>query len=278
MKNKAKKNTIERSVQNMQSKSKSFGKANWLTVTRLILMVPFILFTIVISALRFHGGFIGAGNTVSIVSTVFYAFCVAIFIVAMVTDLLDGYIARKTKTVSTFGKIFDPIADKVATASMMILLGMVNVVYFSLIILFIVRDIIVDGCRIYAARKNVQVEANTLGKVKTLLVSISLIVIAILGPYLITLNFYWLILLNAPLMAGLVLAWWSGIVYVKKYISGILSEMPKMDRPDSKSKDGGEDSDLDDEEKNEDFTEASDTSKIKDDKDKTIDFSKTNIF
>jgi len=78
----------------------------------------------------------------------------------MITDFLDGFYARKTKTVSSFGKIFDPIADKVATTLMLLFLATYNFVYIPIVILFIIRDIIVDGTRVYAIKKNIEVSAN----------------------------------------------------------------------------------------------------------------------
>ncbi|EPL03161.1 CDP-diacylglycerol--glycerol-3-phosphate 3-phosphatidyltransferase [Chlamydia abortus] len=78
----------------------------------------------------------------------------------MITDFIDGHYARKHKTVSVFGKIFDPIADKVATTLMFLFLAIMEFTYLPLIILFIMRDILVDGSRMYASKKNIKIAAN----------------------------------------------------------------------------------------------------------------------
>ncbi|CRH48151.1 CDP-diacylglycerol--glycerol-3-phosphate 3-phosphatidyltransferase [Chlamydia abortus] len=78
----------------------------------------------------------------------------------MITDFVDGYVARKTKTVSNFGKIFDPIADKIATTLMLLFISLMNYSYLPIVILFIIRDIFVDGARVYAVKKDIKVAAN----------------------------------------------------------------------------------------------------------------------
>ncbi|WP_412031380.1 CDP-diacylglycerol--glycerol-3-phosphate 3-phosphatidyltransferase [Metamycoplasma buccale] len=211
---------------------KPLGIANWLTITRLILMIPFIAFMIAIFAMKFINktSFYYEGTTLKgdynpKTMAILYWINVVIFIVAMITDFVDGFVARKTKTVTEFGKIFDPIADKVATNLMIAFLAMLDYTFLVILILFIIRDILVDGTRVYATKNNVKVAANIWGKIKTLIVSFAIIFLAFASPWLVNqtnetkklLIFY----LNIPLIAGLFLAWISGIIYMKNYLKGI---------------------------------------------------------
>ncbi|MDD3296416.1 MAG: CDP-diacylglycerol--glycerol-3-phosphate 3-phosphatidyltransferase [Candidatus Omnitrophica bacterium] len=90
-----------------------------------------------------------------------------IFILASLTDLLDGYLARKKKLVSDLGKILDPIADKIliiGTFCAFLELGIINAWMVSLIML---REFIITGLRFYGLNKGVVLEARRLGKNKT---------------------------------------------------------------------------------------------------------------
>ncbi|RBI34136.1 CDP-diacylglycerol--glycerol-3-phosphate 3-phosphatidyltransferase [Metamycoplasma hominis] len=204
-----------------------FGVANWLTVLRMLLMIPFIVFLSTSFGLILNGVQLSYKTNKGIVLSILYWINVAIFIIAMITDFLDGFYARKTKTVSSFGKIFDPIADKVATTLMLLFLATYNFVYIPIVILFIIRDIIVDGTRVYAVKKNIEVSANWFGKIKTILVSLALVVISIGVPFISDKSDYKYILFyfNIPLIIGLLLAWISGIIYIIKYTKGINKEL-----------------------------------------------------
>ncbi|WP_429988837.1 CDP-alcohol phosphatidyltransferase family protein, partial [Mycoplasmopsis bovis] len=81
----------------------------------------------------------------------------AIFISAMSTDYLDGWLARKNKQVTTFGKLFDPIADKLIVTTVLISLSAFGFIPLWITILFVARDLIVDAIRVLMA----QIEALT---------------------------------------------------------------------------------------------------------------------
>lgn len=92
-----------------------------------------------------------------------------VFVAASLTDLLDGYIARKRELVTNFGKFMDPIADKLLTHTAFILLcamGRLNVVAC---ILFIGREFVVSGLRLVAVEQGLVIAAGMSGKVKTVL-------------------------------------------------------------------------------------------------------------
>lgn len=101
------------------------------------------------------------------------------FILASITDALDGYLARKFNWISDFGKIWDPIADKVLTTSVFILLASQNVTLWYLIVIMVTRDTIVDAYRLTVAKKNIVVAANIFGKLKTVFQMVCLLVLLI---------------------------------------------------------------------------------------------------
>jgi CDP-diacylglycerol--glycerol-3-phosphate 3-phosphatidyltransferase len=96
-------------------------------------------------------------------------YAAAIFIVASITDTLDGHIARKYNQISDFGKLIDPIADKLLTSAAMIVLIAWHKFPFWVGLLLITRDIMVSAMRVTAADKNLVVAARNSGKIKTLL-------------------------------------------------------------------------------------------------------------
>lgn len=109
-----------------------------------------------------------------------------VFLVASLTDFLDGYLARKNNQVTDLGKFLDPIADKMLINSLMIFLcinfisigGEAKFPWFC-VVLMVIRDLVVDGLRFMAATKNVVLAANYWGKAKTVLqmVAISLVML-----------------------------------------------------------------------------------------------------
>lgn len=93
----------------------------------------------------------------------------ALFILAGVTDTVDGRIARAQHLVTDFGKFMDPIADKLLTCSCMVMLTYAGKLHPAATILFIARELIISGFRLVAAAKGVVIAADSLGKIKTLL-------------------------------------------------------------------------------------------------------------
>ena len=93
----------------------------------------------------------------------------AIFLIASFTDLLDGSIARRKNLVTTFGKFADPIADKMLVNMMLIIMTHKHMIPLVCCIVMILRDLVVDGCRMIAAQKGVVISAGLLGKLKTVL-------------------------------------------------------------------------------------------------------------
>ncbi len=130
--------------------------ANKLTIFRMIL-VPVI---VIIPFLNIEGSFLGIPITYLIIDL--------IFIIASITDKLDGYIARSRNQITTFGKFLDPIADKILVLSAMMLLVEFGKLPAWIPIIVVTREFVVSGYRLIAVEKNGKViAANFWGKLKT---------------------------------------------------------------------------------------------------------------
>lgn len=121
---------------------------NKLTVTR-ILAIPFIVI-----AMYLNTAWSNAAATV--------LFCIAAF-----TDFLDGYLARKNGIVTDFGKLLDPVADKLLVLSTLIMLINCGIMIAWPVILILARELAVDGLRLVAASGGKVIAAGKLGKIKT---------------------------------------------------------------------------------------------------------------
>ena len=91
----------------------------------------------------------------------------AIFIVASLTDLLDGKIARKYNLVTNFGKFMDPLADKLLVCSAMICLIQTGQLAAWIVVIIIAREFIISGFRLIASNNGVVIAASYWGKFKT---------------------------------------------------------------------------------------------------------------
>lgn len=95
------------------------------------------------------------------------AIALGIFIVATITDKLDGTIARKYNMVTSFGKFMDPIADKLLVCSALVCLSSSGEIPAWAVIIIIAREFIISGVRILAAESGVTIAASNWGKAKT---------------------------------------------------------------------------------------------------------------
>lgn len=137
--------------------------ANKITLIRVIL-VPVFIVLIMASQIPGLSGLIEAG-TLSV--TVLNWCALAVFIIASMTDFLDGYIARKYNMVSNFGKFMDPLADKLLVCSALICLLALGRMNVWVVLVIIIRDFIISGFRLVASGKGVVIAASMSGKIKT---------------------------------------------------------------------------------------------------------------
>ena len=95
----------------------------------------------------------------------------AVFVLAGLTDGLDGYIARSRESITTFGKVMDPIADKLLIAAALLALVSLDRVAAWVAMVIIAREFAVSGLRIAAGQQGVVIPASVLGKIKTIVQS-----------------------------------------------------------------------------------------------------------
>jgi CDP-diacylglycerol--glycerol-3-phosphate 3-phosphatidyltransferase len=129
---------------------------NKLTVFRMILIVPFLLLLLGGHA-GWFGGFTPWADYVAL----------AIFIIASLTDMLDGKIARKRNLITNFGKFMDPLADKLLVCTAMIALIELGRIPAWVVIIIISREFIISGFRLVASDNGVVIAASYWGKFKT---------------------------------------------------------------------------------------------------------------
>ncbi len=140
--------------------------ANKLTIFRIIL-VPIMA---IIPYLNLQGDFFGLPYT--------YFWMELIFIVASITDKLDGYIARSRNQVTTFGKFLDPLADKILVLTAMVLLVELGKIPAWIPIIVLAREFLVSGYRLIAVEKGGKVIAASIwGKLKTVTQMIAIILV-----------------------------------------------------------------------------------------------------
>lgn len=173
--------------------------ANKLTVLRMILVPVFMLF------MMFEGAW-------------WQAAALIVFIVASITDAVDGHIARNYNQITTFGKFMDPIADKMLTTAAFVVFVAIGRMSAWALMIVLVREFMVSGIRLLAAADGKVIAASTLGKIKTVSQMVAIIAaIILLNPIfpqtpakIITDILIWLSTVAAAV---------SGIEYVAKNIN-----------------------------------------------------------
>ncbi len=103
-----------------------------------------------------------------------YVLAGIIFLVASLTDFIDGYLARSRNMVTDFGKVADAIADKILVNGLLIILAYDRLIPLLVPVVIITRDIIVDSCKMISGNKGKVVAASWLGKAKTMCMMIGL--------------------------------------------------------------------------------------------------------
>ncbi len=139
-----------------------------------------------------------------------------IFIAAAATDALDGYLARKWNLVSNFGKIMDPLADKLLVMAALVCMVETGVVFGWMVIVILGREFLISGFRAVAAAQGIVIAAGMTGKIKTILQMVAI-------PLLLLENWPFSIFTTVPvdqivLWAAVVMTIVSGAEYIIKNI------------------------------------------------------------
>ena len=169
---------------------------NKLTILRVI-MIPFFVL-----ALLYNGG---ENQTLRYVAA-------AIFIIASLTDMLDGKIARKYNLVTNFGKFMDPLADKLLVCSALICLVELKELPAWMVIVIISREFIISGFRLVASDNGVVIAASYWGKFKTTfqMIAVALLIVGIPALSMVT---------TAVVLIALILTVISLVDYIAKNVN-----------------------------------------------------------
>lgn len=138
--------------------------ANKITLSRVFLVPVFLLFMLIEMP---YGNYIAA----------------AIFIIASLTDTLDGYIARSRNLVTDFGKFMDPLADKLIVTAALVALVEKGMVSSALVMIIIAREFAITGFRTLAAAQGIIMAAGPWGKLKTVIQIVAIVAALLNIPY-----------------------------------------------------------------------------------------------
>ena len=147
----------------------------------------------------------------------------ALFVAATITDLFDGYLARRYQMVTALGKLLDPLADKLLVCAAMIMLISPHRVPAWMVAIVVAREIGVTALRGVASTEGLVIAASSLGKWKTLLLNIGVAALILhypvpvlgLDAHLVGMVF---------LMGGIILTAWSGIDYFFRFVGEIFKQ------------------------------------------------------
>jgi CDP-diacylglycerol--glycerol-3-phosphate 3-phosphatidyltransferase len=144
-----------------------------------------------------------------------------IFVVAALTDLLDGYIARRYQIVTTMGKFLDPIADKLVVNTAMILMIPLGRIPAWIVAVIIIRDFTVDGIRTIASSEDVIIQSSRLAKQKTLCQVVAVTALMIHYPFLgADAHLVGIVILYVALFLTL----YSGLDYLMKFFKEVFNK------------------------------------------------------
>lgn len=179
-----------------EDRSEIFNLPNCITLLRLA-VIP-VLFLLLLSP----------GRILSMVIAV-------LFIIASITDLIDGYVARKYNIVTTMGKFLDPVADKLIVSTAMIMMIPIGRIPAWIVAVIIMRDLFVDGMRSIASAEGLVIDASRLGKQKTLCQIVAVSALLIHYDTVLGLNAHAVGMVILYLALALTL--WSGVDYFMKF-------------------------------------------------------------
>ncbi len=153
------------------------------------------------------------GKTGSFLAALFFG-------MAFITDILDGFYARKYGEVTTLGKFLDPLADKILVAGTMVMLVPLGRIPAWVVVVIVAREMAVTGLRGLAGKEGVVIQASVLGKYKTIFQAVSLVLLCLhhtwwrVDTHAVGMVFLW---------AALLLTLWSGWDYFRAFYRLFLS-------------------------------------------------------
>ena len=182
---------------------------NKLTVARMVI-TPIFLFIFLFEALPHH---------------LFWG--TVVFIIGSVTDALDGHIARKYEMITVFGKLADPVADKMLTTAALLAFLKMNLCSVWIVMIILTREFVITSLRLVSSTQGVVIPANIFGKIKTATQMVFTIIImllleaqaefpALLGKIYPSGDFPLAFVSNVLLWITAVFAVVSGIIYIKQ--------------------------------------------------------------
>jgi CDP-diacylglycerol--glycerol-3-phosphate 3-phosphatidyltransferase len=140
---------------------------------------------------------------------------------AFITDILDGFYARKYGAVTVLGKFLDPLADKILVSSTLIMLMALDRIPAWVVILIVARELAITGLRSIAVSEGVVIQASSLGKYKTIFQSVATLGLCLHYEYL-KIDFHVVGMLF--LWVALILTLWSGWAYLRQFNSVFFPE------------------------------------------------------
>lgn len=151
-----------------------------------------------------------------------YIICGILFIIASVTDSLDGYIARKNNQVTDFGKVMDAIADKILVNGILIALAVDGFISVAIPVIVITRDTFVDSIKMVAGQSGHAVGASIWGKIKTICMMIG---VALMLMYNIPFELIGIRVADVLIVIATVLSVVSGVQYYYNNKKALLKDM-----------------------------------------------------
>ncbi|MBN2285302.1 MAG: CDP-diacylglycerol--glycerol-3-phosphate 3-phosphatidyltransferase [Tissierellales bacterium] len=166
---------------------------NQLTILR-IMMIPLFMFFILNQSIGFSE-----------------EAALLVYVMASLTDTLDGYIARKYNLITDFGKFMDPLADKLLVISSLVCFVQLELLNSWVAMIIISRELIITGFRTLAASKGVTLSANIWGKLKTIFQMVTIIMILVVNTGIISeIDFFVSIMIWMTVLLTLL----SGTIYL----------------------------------------------------------------
>lgn len=148
-----------------------------------------------------------------------YAIIFLLFVITTATDFFDGYLARRWKTISEFGIVFDSLFDKILTLTMFLLLAPLEIIPLWLLAALTLRDLFVDGVKNFSLSKGIPIPAIRSGKWKFVfqVIMLSAALLALAFP---ANTVFKPLALQAGLVA-LLFSYYSGFIYTKSFFAKI---------------------------------------------------------